>query len=212
MLAQNRIFSAAVAVLLSALCGCAANTDSEQPEGGPTLAGTNVASQLTDPAALSISVEESEAYIGDRILPLLSGRITLALEDSSNLRLSELSIDVGEMKFYGEEPLGTLVLQDIKVRLEEPVSAPAHFNADRTAGSASAKLDLLLDWKMVTQQGKVVPLATQQLKDAHVDLGVHVDEQGRLVAEFAGGKQGTVLAWSQLVELEDLAFDIRAQR
>jgi len=211
MFTRRSLFTAVSFVALTGAFGCAADSGDGSREFGPG-AGVSVADELAQPAALSISVEQSEAYLGERVLPLVSGRVTVAADGESTLTLSELVIDVGEMKFYGEEPLGTLELRDIKVRLDKPVSADAHWNTDRSAGSASMKLDLLLEWKMVTKAGKVVPLATQRLDDAHVDVGVHVDEDGQLTAEFAGGKEGTVLAWSELVELSNLAFDIRATR
>lgn len=209
---RNHSLFFASALALAGTFGCSGSSADGSPDVASPGAGRGVSEMLEEPSSLSISVEDSEAFIGNRILPLASGRFTLRADGTETLELSELRIDVGEMTFYGEEPLGTMALRDISVTLAKPATAAASYTGDHSAGSASMKLDLLLDWKVVTSDGKVVPLATQRIDDAHVDFGVSTDENGTLAVELAGGKEGTVLAWSSLEQLDDLSFDLRATR
>lgn len=210
MRSKTRVFSiASIASLGAAAAACATNV---QPDTTAEPAPT-VQEQLQQPGVFALEMAESEAWLDGRPVPMIAGQVELTAVGSLLLSLERLEVQVDDMHIDGEHPnLEGLQLRDVRVRLAEPVTAAVEWTADGGAGFTSLSFDLIVDWSLVTESGAVVQLAPQRLSGITVELDVFAGADGELTAMIAGGKEGPVWSWADLVQLDDLSLDLRAER
>lgn len=199
------VFAAFSAALMLGSAGCAATASSEGPDQGPAIP----AEVPTDAVSLTVETGASQAVMSDITLQVLSGHVRLS-ESDSTLHLDELQIVIDDIVLNKDEAtLKDTVLHGMSVKLKKPIDAPLQQSESGTRFT-SIDVDLLVDWSLKTSDGAIVPLAQQEVNGVKLNLGIYTDDEGRLVADINGGKEGTIWEWASLTTLDNLQFDIHA--
>lgn len=126
------------------------------------------------------------------------------------VELNRLEIGVGEIALR-QSNLQGMSLEDVKVTLEHASSGDVQWS-DSGTGFTTLDTTLLLDWKLVLKDGDVGPSAQQRLEHVKFDLGFYLGDDGRLVADLTGGKEGSLGSSAEVGEMKNLAFDIHATK
>ena len=124
-----------------------------------------------------------------------AGTITVRTA-SQHLLLEELILELGDLDVTKQIGTTTQVLHltDLRLRLGTQADAAATWSDDRSQVSGVASADLLLDWSLRGTDGRVLPLATQRVRDAALDVHLVVDgDTGGAIASVTSTAPG--LLW-----------------
>jgi hypothetical protein len=130
------------------------------------------------------------------VAPAVTSGTIIVRTAGQRLLLEELVLDLGDVDVAKSIGSTTQVLHltDLRLRLGTRADAAASWNDDATAVAGLATADLLLDWGMRTTDGHVIPLATQRVRAAALDLHLMVDgERGAATASVTSTTPG--LLW-----------------
>lgn len=157
---------------LVAVAGCAAEAD---PADGPLVERRVLATLETG------DVHFAAAHDGDPmpiIAPaVMAGAVTVRTA-GDRLLLEELIVDLDDVDVTKHIGSATQILHltDLRLRLGTRADANASWNDEGTEVGGVATADLLLDWSLRGTDGHVIPLATQRVRDASLDVRVRVDD------------------------------------
>jgi hypothetical protein len=141
-------------------------------------------------------VHFTAAHDGDPmplVEPAVTGGSIIVRTAGEHLLLEELIVELGDVDVTKQ--LGTttqvLHLTDLRLRLGTQGDAVAAWSGDHVAGVATA--DLLLDWSLRGTDGAILPLATQRLRDAALDVDVQLGADAAATASVTSTTPG--LLW-----------------
>ncbi len=161
---QSRIVSG----LALALAACAVEADGE---AGP-LATRRVLAVLQAGDLHLSAHREGDAM--PAVEPRVEGGTIVVRTLGAHLLLEELDMRLGDVDVVKTYAGTTQVLRltGLRLRLGTRADALAAWSDDRTAVSGAATADLLLDWSLRTRDGDAIPLATQRIAGAVLDVHV----------------------------------------
>jgi hypothetical protein len=142
---------------------------------------------------------------------VLAGRAVLRSDDglllveAMDIELSDVRIEAGVVY---DRPID---LTDIELRLGTQIVVEAHWSADGRAAHGSGRADLLMDWALIDQDGAVLPLATQLLRDVEFAVDARLGDDGEVTAAVRAAVDGTVRRFGDTVELADFSMAVSAR-
>ncbi len=188
-----------------------------EPDGG---GGDGLATQLRKRAFLDVSTESDVAVSAtarggqalDVAPSVLGGQAVLRTTEDGWLLVEDLEIPLADVTV----PPGVLAdrpvtFTDLALRLGTQLAvkplAPLDTDAVSLVGWGDA--DLLLDWSMLSWDGKdVFPLAMRRIADAPFAVALELDADGALHASITARVDGVVDDLGELVVLRDLSVDV----
>jgi hypothetical protein len=142
---------------------------------------------------------------GTAALAIEHGHLRAALDDNGQLAIDQLEIAVAPIALDGvfSKPAQ---LQDVKLRLVEPVRSDAAWTSDDNA-AASLVMQLDFDWSIAFDGGEAYPLASQHLPPQSVDVtlagsGDHIEALVDLEAA------GELWNWADIVQITELSLSL----
>jgi hypothetical protein len=206
---------ASVVIGIASVVGMTVGTTgcSMDPSGTPPA--QPLPAQLADPAPLPFDMDSSTIRVNGVELPLVSGQVELGAYyyQGNVVELDAVDVAFDTMVVSGQTPaIEGYELHHARVSLERPVVAPVEWSELGDAGFASLRVDLLLDWSVVSPKGVEIALATQHLRDVPVELDLYTGADGSLNAVLSGTQPGKFWSWAGVASMRDLHFDLRAQR
>ncbi len=120
--------------------------------------------------------------------PPIDGGTIVVRTLGAHLLLEEFDMRLGDVDVVKPYAGTTQVLHltDLRLRLGTRAAAIAAWSDDRAQVSGTASAELLLDWNLRTRDGDAIPLATQRIAGAVLDLNVALGD------ELAGGAVASV--------------------
>lgn len=206
---------ASLAIGVASMVGLTMSTTGCSMDSSGVPPGPSVPAQLSDPSPLPFDMDSSKISVNGVELPLVSGQVQLGAYyyDGNVVELDGVDIAFDTMVVRGQTPaIEGYQLRHARVSLERPVVAPVEWSELGDAGFASLRVDLLLDWSVVSPKGVEIALATQHLRDVPVELDLYTGADGSLNAVLSGTRPGKFWSWAGVASMSDLHFDLRAQR
>ena len=196
--------------LLFALTACATNPFEPAPAPA-SLADTLAAGpiQLALAGGGSIAAKEkSGSGWSEGSVPLVVTQGALALHaDHDQLVVDTATVELAPIAIPPSVIAGDASLTDVRLYLAAPATlAPAWQDDDHA--TASAPVDLVLDWSLTANNGSF-PLGPQPLPQVPVTLTLAGDGQ-TATATLDASQQGMVWMWASLVELDNLALGLQS--
>ena len=120
------------------------------------------------------------------------------------LDLTDITIEPGVV--FPDAPMQ---LTDIHLRLGTQIAFEPEWTADGTRASGAGRGDLLMDWALLDDDGDVLPLATQKIRDAELAVAVQLTPAGDVIADVTSAVDGTFWDFSA-IELADFSMVVNA--
>ena len=144
---------------------------------------------------------------GNTPITIESGEVAAKVDANGVLTLDTLIVDFAPIEIPEEVFKKPAQLDDVKISLTKPASAPAVWTSEDDA-TATLTLDLDFDWLIAINGGKT-PLGTQHLPPVTIDVvltggGDHVDAALTLRAS------GELWNWAGLLEMTELELSLSA--
>jgi len=202
----------ALAVSFVALSGCSFE-DSAAPWGHESLyerLGTREFLSLQQPSLIGVAAYDRDGEPLPCVQPdVVSGTAAMRTTEDGTLLVEGISIYLTDITIepgvvLPDEPLQ---LTDVRLRLGTQIAIDTEWNGDRATGSGRG--DLLMDWAILDDSGKVLPLATQKIRDAELLVDVSLAD-GEVHADVTSAVDGTFWDFSA-VELADFSMAVSAK-
>jgi hypothetical protein len=187
-----------------------------EPDGG----GGGLAEQLRKRAFLDVSTESdvavSAASRGGQTLDVapgvLGGEAVLRTTEDGWLLVEDLSIPLDDVVvppgMLADRPV-TFTSISLRLGTQLAVKPLAPLDAGDVSLVGWGDADLLLDWAMLSWDGKdVLPLAMRRIADAPFAVAIELDADGALHASITARVDGVVDNLGELVILRDLSLDV----
>lgn len=161
-----------IGLVLAALTGC---TFEPGPDAGGPREGRRVLATMQ-----AGDVQLTAMHDGDP-MPLVEPAVTagevIVSTTDDRLLLEELVLELGDVdvtKRVGTTT-HTLHLTDLRLHLGTRGDAAAAWGEDGASVRGVVSADLLLDWSLRGTDGQILPLATQRIRDAALDIHLAFD-------------------------------------
>lgn len=183
------------------------------------IAPETVRSQLAEGRTFEVLPEASELEVYVRTtredaqsrvaLDMLGGALELRVDSDGSLAMADVEIPLDDVVIGPEVlPPHGLHLTGVRLSSSVEIEGETSWSFDEREAFAEATTTLTLDWAVVTREGRVVPLGSQEVGPIEIDAHVFF-EDGRLAAEVNGAAHGPIWSWLGLVTLADPSFRLR---
>jgi hypothetical protein len=177
-----------IGLAATSLAGCAFEPD--QARDG-ALEGRRVLAELQ-----AGELHFAASHEGDPmplVEPAVTGGTIVVRTAGEHLLLEELVLELGDVDVTKQLGSSTQVLHltDLRLRLGTRGDAIAAWTDDHVWGVASA--DLLLDWSLRATDGAILPLATQRIRAAELDVHLQLEAGAAATASVTSTTPG--LLW-----------------
>lgn len=164
----------------------------------------------TSTVSLSIRWDGWKPAEGSTELTLRGGDIALSANEDGIVTVESIRFDIGDIVISSDLLDSDLHLTNVSAQQPESRRCEvSDWSEDRETCNASLQLNLVFDWTLVTSDGHVLPLGTQELSDIPMEISLSTGRYG-ISATLHAESMGTVWSFANLVELYDLRFDIGA--
>jgi hypothetical protein len=208
-------------LVLLAGAGCAEDDGGMAPEPmPPTTPPSTVRQALAAGVTLDLQTPGSDVafdlrrtYNAGELVPVnvgvLGGSLTLRAAADGSLAVEGLAMDIDDMVTSPETlPPEGLHLTALHLGLLGFTAGNTTWTGDGEA-RLEAALETQLDWALLAQDGRALPLAPQK-PPLPFTLQIRRDAAGALVAEAGATSHGVFWTWAGAVELSDLVVNLRA--
>ncbi len=101
-------------------------------------------------------------------------------------------------------------LTDIQLRLGTQLGLDTTWSDDGMSATGTGHADLLMDWAVLSNDGKVLPLATQKLRNVEFDVRATLGDDGLVHAEVMSAVDGRLGGITNHIELSDFSMAVHA--
>ncbi len=101
-------------------------------------------------------------------------------------------------------------LTDIQLRLGTQLGLDTTWSDDQLSAEGTGHADLLMDWAVLTDDGKVLPLATQKLRNVEFNVRSVLGDDGQVHAEVMSAVDGRLGGITNHIELSDFSMAVQA--
>ncbi len=202
----------AIAALCTGLIGCSFDTEAN-PSTGESLyfqLGRRATLSLEEPSLVGVAAFDADGKPLDCVQPDVHGGTLIARASDEGLVIVE-KLDLGltdvivEPGVVGQRPIH---LTDIRFKLGTQLVLDPEWRSGRNvAGVGHA--DLIMDWAILTDDGQVLPLATQKVRDVEFSVEFTLEQDDTISAQLNSVVAGPIWDFS-LVELSDLSMVVHA--
>lgn len=174
--------------------------------------GTREALVLEPTSLVGVAAYDDDGNSLPCLQPTVSGGDAMLRSTKTGLLLVEaLEIDLTDVKIepgvLHSEPVQ---LTDIDLRLGTQIVIEAEWSDDGTHAEGVGHADLLMDWAVLSDEGEVLPLATQKLRDVEFAVRADLDEQGDIHVQVFSQVEGKIGGFANRIELSDFSMAVTA--
>ena len=143
-------------------------------------------------------------------LAVLGGYIDVRALDGDAAAIRDLVIDIDDVSLPEGIVSPDVRFTGVHARIARPESFEMTWGERGERAEAIVSLDLIVDWGVSVDGGKMHPLAPVNIKNLEMVLELSRGERGGIEAQLAGFRDGVFYEWGGVVELRGLALDVRA--
>ncbi|RMH41566.1 MAG: hypothetical protein D6689_10775 [Deltaproteobacteria bacterium] len=174
--------------------------------------GTRERLAIADPSFVGVAAYDRAGRPLPCVQPTVRGGDTvlrastdgLLVVEDVRVDLSDITIEPGVV--LPDEPL---VLTDVKLRLGTQMAIEPQWAPDGRSARGVGRVDILMDWALLDDDGDHLPLATQRIRGAELEVRAELADDGTVRADLTSAVDGTIWDFAA-VELTDFAMDVRA--
>jgi len=200
-----------IALAALTLSACAAQAADDAQPGQDNLKsrlGARETLALERTSSVHMGVRETDAAMDNMSPSVLGGHTTMRATSDGFVIVEALSIDLSDVSIDKQWPSPhTVELTAIQLRLGSHLAIDAEWVGDRATGVGRA--DLLMDWAMRTDDGEILPLATQRARDVELTVDVRMAADGTISGNVTASVAGQIWRFTG-IEVHDLALVLNA--
>ena len=206
--------SIATVVAFALLTGCSFDTEGTLSADGNLYErlGHRESLSLVEPSEVGVTAYDRNGATVPCIQPAVTAgdavvRVTadeLLLLEKLDIVLSDVVLKPGVV--HPEQPIR---LTDVRMRLGTQLVIEPIWSDDYMFAAGTGRADLLLDWAVLDDDGDVLPLATQKLRDVEFEVAARQTGTGEIVIDVLSVHPGTLWDFTA-VEVADLDMAVFA--
>jgi hypothetical protein len=211
----NHTFLAAIATVAATLAvGCTYDQGYDEVPTDSLYArlGTREALVLEPTSLVGVAAYDDDGNPLPCVQPTVTGgdamlrstKTGLLLVEALEIQLTDVTIQPGVL--HSE----SVQLTDIDLRLGTQIVIEAEWSEDGLHAEGVGRADLLMDWAVLSDQGEVLPLATQKLRQVEFTVRADLDELGDIHVQVFGEVEGRIGGFANRIELSDFSMAVNA--
>lgn len=162
---------------------------------------------VPDLGRMELTAAQAGTQSGRAVIDVRGGHLVLGAGPDGELAVEDLSLLLGDVvvpTLDGDGPL----LTGIRVVLGAPALGPAAWSDDGDSATVTLEPELVLEWGVVGQEGRVAPLPPQRLRGITLELRLETRRDGRVVVRATGRASGVFWSWAELVSFSDATLTL----